>query len=195
MGNSQSVFERESTKLGRPLNAIDKVCVVSKYTFVSSLMVLIPFLLFDYWDISRLYDNSKDKIFENIKFEVKRAPKGSEARVALYSNVGLIFSSSCDGIEANICSKADFWKPTLAKTVHVIEISPNRGIIKNIAVSSPSGDHVLVNSEAVNYVRSYSKNSYRKDWILLFISAVSGVIFFVLKLKSGGEAQSKTSDS
>ena len=93
MKKGQSIFDRESTKLGRPLNIIDKLRVVSKYTFISSLLVLIPFLLFDYWDVGRLYENPEYKVFDNIKFEVKRAPKGSEARVDLYSNGIQIFSS------------------------------------------------------------------------------------------------------
>ncbi|MBA3057222.1 MAG: hypothetical protein KJ614_00065 [Gammaproteobacteria bacterium] len=184
MEKGPSIFDRESTKLGRPLNVIDKVRVVSKYTFISSLLVLIPFLLFDYWDIGRLYDNPEDKVFENIKFEVKRAPKGSEARVGLYSNGAQIFSSSCYGIEADVCNKKDFWKPSLAKVVRVIEISPNKGIIKSVAVSTPSGDHVFTNSEADNYVKNYSKRTYRKDWILLLISAVAGIIFFASSLLS-----------
>jgi len=184
MGKGQSIFDRESTKLGRPLNIIDKVRVVSKYTFISSLLVLIPFLLFDFWDVGRLYDNPENKVFENIKFEVKRAPKGSEARVGLYSSRGQIFSSSCYGIETDICNKEDFWKPSLAKEIRVIEVSPNKGIISNITVSTPSGDHAFTNSEVEEYVKNYSKRTYRKDWILLLISAVAGIIYFASNILS-----------
>lgn len=184
MKKGQSIFERESMRLGRPINIIDKVRVVSKYTFISSLLVFTPFLLFDYWDVGSLHDNPEDKGFENIKFQVRRAPKGSEARVGLYSNGSQIFSSSCKGIEADICSKEDFWKPNLAKNVRVIEIGPKRGIIKSIEVSVPSGDHVFINAEADSYIRDYTKNTYRKHWILLLTSVVAGVIFLTSKLLS-----------
>ena len=135
MGKGSSIFDRESTVLGRPLSATDKVRMVSKYVFISSLIVLTPVLLFNYWDISRLYENPNHRVFEDVKFKVGRAPKGSETRVVIFNNGAKIFSSSCDGIEVDICNKEEFWKPSLAKFVQVIEISPNRGIIESIAVA------------------------------------------------------------
>lgn len=89
MGRGQSIFDREATAIGRPLNTLDKVRVISKYTTISCLLVLIPFFLYDYFDISRIYDTPKEIAFENITFEVKRAPKGqsSEAKVKYVRNL------------------------------------------------------------------------------------------------------------
>lgn len=184
MGKSQSIFDREATALRRPLNTLDKVRVSSKYTTISCLLVLIPFFLYDYFDVGRIYDTPREIVFENIRFEVKRAPKGSEARVVIYGDGGQVFSSSCSGLESSICSKEEFWDPHPATNVLAIEISPKKGIIKKIEISRPSGRDEFANPEAENYARDYSINAYRKDWILLFISILSGVIFIISKALS-----------
>lgn len=184
MGRGQSIFDREAIALGRPLNILDKVRVSAKYATISCLLVLIPFLIYDYFDVGRLYDIPKDIAFENIRFEVKRAPKGSEARVVLYGDGGQVFSSSCSGLESSICGKDKFLSPNTATTILAIEISPQKGIIKKIEISHPSGRDEFVNSAAESYVMDYSKNAYRKDWILLFMSIFSGATFVISKALS-----------
>lgn len=174
---SASIFDHASRKLGRPLRAIEKIQVIAKYSMMLSLVTLTPFLLFDYWKVVQLHPSPKERSFENSMFDVGRAPRGSETRIVIYQNGEHAFSSTCMGIEVQICDKEAFWKKTPAKRILVTEMSPGKGIIKNIEIVEGKSTIEISNLNIESYITQYPRSLYEKNWLLLMILAISIGIF------------------
>jgi hypothetical protein len=163
----------------RKFSLVVKIRAISKLIAISSFFVFILFILSDYYEISRLYEIPQVKIFENIEFQVSGAANAPEARIVLYSDGIRKFSSSCRGLEGIICDKKEFWKKSSVKFVQAIEISKDKGIIKEIVISGAPASLEFVNPMVDVYVDNFSKELFKKDWISLFASLISGITFFV----------------
>lgn len=178
----KTIFEMESDSLERPLDWCDRIRVISKYTAITGFLVLIPVWLVDYWQVSHIYDKQRIFLFENIEFQVKRAPQGSEARIVLYDKGVQKFTSSCSGLEGRVCGKKEFYSRSAAKLVQFIETHPNKGIIQKIVTSNASGNREFTNFEVDDYIENFSENTYRNDWRMLFLCMIACVFYFLSKV-------------
>jgi hypothetical protein len=175
----ESIFDRESDLLGRPLNWRDKIRVSSKYIAIIGFFVAISFWLLSYWEVSRTYDEPKIFLLENIAFEVGRAPRGAETRVS-FNNGMQKFTSTCIGLDEFVCGTKYFWRLRVATLIQFIETSPNKGVIKKIVISDSSGNREFTNLEVNNYIKNFSKDTYRRNWVSLFIPTIAGTLYFLL---------------
>ena len=179
----QSIFDREADLLGRPLSAADKIRVVSKYATISSTLVLIIFFTHDILEANNTYEQPKNVTFDNLFFKVIRAPRGSETRIILYNEHQTLFSSSCIGLEVNLCNKPEFWERKNASTVLAVETSQKKGSIQKIIIVGADNKTEIINNTD-RYFEANSTSAYRRHFHLLLTTIVFGVVFWISKAVS-----------
>ena len=184
---SLNVISNKSKRFGKLLNFIDKIRVVSMRAMVLFTIVIVPALVICYWQEYHLYEDSKELIFENVRFGITRSPIGPGSRIHIYNKHGkTIFYSACIGLD-NVCRNKRGTTRS-AKIIHAMAIEDGRGIVNNITIDNPIGSsESYTNLDSETYIASYRhelqrKNRWRmKVFVIPFITFLMSSFFaFIL---------------
>ena len=181
ISSEKSIFDSEEQRISRPLTALEKSRVVSKYTAIVALICLTPFLSADRWEASQLYRSPLEKSFKNVNLRLGGGGKSPPVIVLTYRGKR-VFVSPCDGLKEVVCREDYSGEPAFVDIADVTEISPGKGIIKRLSMHDKFGKKIVVtNHYADTWAQSYPRNPYQKNWFLLIIATGAALVFFALK--------------
>ena len=112
ISSEKSIFDSEEQRIGRPLTALEKSRVVSKYTAIVALICLTPFLSADIWESSQLYRSPLEKSFKNVNLRLGGGGKSPPVIVLTYRGKR-VFVSPCDGLKEVVCREVILASPLL----------------------------------------------------------------------------------
>jgi hypothetical protein len=178
----KSIFDGKEKHLGRPLTALEKAQVISKYTAIIALISVAPFISVDFWESLRLHKTPLEKSYTDVSLRLGGGGK-SPPVIVITDGGKRVFVSPCEGLQAVVCREEYSGDPVTVDMVDVIEISPGKGIIKHLNLSDKSGKKIVVTNQYANaWIQIYPKSPYRKNWFFLMVAGVSVLVFLVLKI-------------
>ncbi|MDD3381654.1 MAG: hypothetical protein PHD68_10690 [Rugosibacter sp.] len=181
----KSIFDGKERRLGRPLTALEKAQVIAKYTAIIALISVAPFISTDLWEFSHLHKTPLVKSYTDVSLRLGGG--GKSPPVIVITDAGKrVFVSPCEGLlKAVVCREEYSGDPVTVDMVDVIEISPGKGIIKHLILSDESGKKFAVTNQYANdWVQSYPKSPYQKNWFLLMVAGGAILVFLVMKISS-----------